>query len=285
MSRPVEGPGGDRHRARKRFGQNFLHDPNIIARIVRSVAPQAGEAVVEIGPGMGAITGPLVEAAGFLDVVEIDRDLAPRIAERFGAQTDVHIADALKFDFAALAQKRGQPLRVVGNLPYNISTPLVFHLLESAAHIRDMHFMLQKEVVDRMGAAAGDDDYGRLSVLLQYRCKVEPLFTVPPEAFTPRPKVHSAIVRLIPQPPARAARDGRVLYQLVTAAFSQRRKTLRNAVRKFLEEQDIVDCGIDPGVRPEMLNVAQFVALADAAAAKPQPAETTAAHDHEDAAP
>ncbi|MFP5440810.1 MAG: 16S rRNA (adenine(1518)-N(6)/adenine(1519)-N(6))-dimethyltransferase RsmA [Gammaproteobacteria bacterium] len=268
MSRPVEGPAGDKHRARKRFGQNFLHDPNIIARIVRAIDPQPAQAVVEIGPGMGALTGPLVAAAGFLDVIEIDRDLAPRIAERFGERAEVHLADALKFDFAALAQKRGQPLRVVGNLPYNISTPLVFHLLDNAAHIRDMHFMLQKEVVDRMGAAAGDDDYGRLTVMVQYRCKVEPLFNVPPEAFNPRPKVHSAIVRLIPRAPTRAARDERLLYQLVTAAFSQRRKTLRNAVRSLLDETDIVACGIDPGVRPEMLDVAQFVALADAAAAR-----------------
>ncbi|MFZ5724563.1 MAG: 16S rRNA (adenine(1518)-N(6)/adenine(1519)-N(6))-dimethyltransferase RsmA [Pseudomonadota bacterium] len=264
MNRPVDG-----HRARKRFGQNFLHDPNIIARIVKSIDARPGEAVVEIGPGLGALTAPLVAAAGRLDVVEIDRDLAPRIAERFGAQVEVHQADALKFDFAALAQQRGQQLRVVGNLPYNISTPLVFHLLDSAARIRDMHFMLQKEVVDRMGAAAGDDDYGRLSVLLQYRCRVEPLFNVPPEAFNPRPKVQSAIVRLLPRPPLRAARDERLLSQLVTAAFSQRRKTLRNAVRSLLDEPAIVACGIDPGVRPETLDVAAFVALADAAALRP----------------
>ncbi|MFZ5757249.1 MAG: 16S rRNA (adenine(1518)-N(6)/adenine(1519)-N(6))-dimethyltransferase RsmA [Pseudomonadota bacterium] len=261
MSKDLQG-----HRARKRFGQNFLHDPNIIGRIVRSIAPQPGESLVEIGPGLGALTAPLVAGAGFLDVIEIDRDLAPRIAERFGKQVEVHEADALKFDFAALAQQRGRRLRVVGNLPYNISTPLVFHLLENAGHIADMHFMLQKEVVDRMGAAAGDDDYGRLSVLLQYRCRVEPLFTVPPEAFSPRPKVHSAIVRLLPQSPAHPARDEALLYRLVTQAFSQRRKTLRNALRTMLDEAGIAGCGIDPAVRPEMLTVAQFVTLADAAA-------------------
>ncbi len=266
MSQKLSGPAGSNHQARKRFGQNFLHDPNIIGRIIAVIAPQAGEPLVEIGPGLGALTASLSSAAGFIDVVEIDRDLAPRIAERFGGAVEVHLADALKFNFGALAEKRGKPLRVVGNLPYNISTPLVFHLLESAAHIRDMHFMLQKEVVDRMGAAAGDDDYGRLSVLLQYRCQVQPLFNVPPEAFNPRPKVHSAIVRLTPRPPERTARDEKLLAQLVTAAFSQRRKTLRNAIRGLLDEKSIVACGIDPGVRPEILTVSQFVALADAAA-------------------
>ncbi len=264
--RPVAG-----HTVRKRFGQNFLHDAEVIARIVRSVNPQPHDALVEIGPGLGAITGPLLNAAGFLDVIEIDRDLAPRIATRFGDQVRVHTADALRYNFAALAAERGKPLRVVGNLPYNISTPLIFHLLDCATHIADMHFMLQKEVVDRMGAAAGADDYGRLSVLLQYRCRVEPLFTVPPEAFNPQPKVHSALVRLIPQASATPARDEHMLAQLVTQAFSQRRKTLRNAVRTLLDEQAIIACGIDPSLRCEMLNVAQFVALADKASETREP--------------
>jgi 16S rRNA (adenine1518-N6/adenine1519-N6)-dimethyltransferase len=258
--RPIAG-----HTVRKRFGQNFLHDANVIARIVKSIHPQPGQALVEIGPGLGALTAPLVAAAGFLDVIEIDRDLAPRIASRFGNQVSVHVTDALRYDFAALASERGGKLRVVGNLPYNISTPLIFHLLESAGHIADMHFMLQKEVVDRMGAAAGEDDYGRLSVLLQYRCKVEPLFTVPPGAFNPQPKVHSAIVRLTPQAPAVAAKDERMLGLLVTQAFSQRRKTLRNAVRALVSDEGISACGIDPNLRCEMLDVAQFVALADRA--------------------
>ncbi len=262
--RPIAG-----HTVRKRFGQNFLTDTNVIDRIVRAIDPRPGQALVEIGPGLGAITAPLVAAAGFLDVVEIDRDLAPRIAARFGDKVCVHETDALRYDFASLAQQRGGKLRVVGNLPYNISTPLIFHLLESATHIADMHFMLQKEVVDRMGAAAGEDDYGRLSVLLQYRCRVEPLFTVPPGAFNPQPKVHSAIVRLIPQPPAQAARDEKLLGALVTQAFSQRRKTLRNALRGLLDDTGIAACGIDPGVRCETLTVAQFVQLADTAAARP----------------
>ena len=256
----------DGHTARKRFGQNFLQDPGIIGRIVRAIDPRPGEALVEIGPGLGALTAPLVEAAGMLDVVEIDRDLAPRIAARFGDRVRVHEADALRFDFAALAAQLGRPLRIVGNLPYNISTPLVFHLLTAAGHVQDMHFMLQKEVVDRMGAAPGTDDYGRLSVLLQYRCRVEPLFAVPPECFHPRPKVMSAIVRLLPRPPVQPARDEQVLARLVTQAFSQRRKTLRNALRGLLDEPAIAACGVDPAARPETLALAQFVALADAAA-------------------
>lgn len=271
----------DGHTARKRFGQNFLHDANVIARIIQSIQPQAGEALVEIGPGLGALTAPLVAACGLLEVIEIDRDLAPRIAERFGENVHVQTTDALRYDFAALALQRGAKLRVVGNLPYNISTPLIFHLLESSTHIQDMHFMLQKEVVDRMGAAAGEDDYGRLSVLLQYRCKVDPLFVVPPGAFTPQPKVHSAIVRLTPRPPATPARDERLLGLLVTQAFSQRRKTLRNAVRTLLDEKDIIDCGIDPSLRCEMLDVGQFVRLADRALEKQQvpPGMTTNSHD------
>jgi 16S rRNA (adenine1518-N6/adenine1519-N6)-dimethyltransferase len=256
------------HTARKRFGQNFLHDANVIANIAKVIAARPGQALVEIGPGLGALTAPLVAAAGFLDVIEIDRDLAPRIAARFGAQVQVHEADALRYDFAQLAGLRGRKLRVVGNLPYNISTPLIFHLLDAAAHIEDMHFMLQKEVVDRMGAAAGEDDYGRLSVLLQYRCRVEPLFTVPPAAFNPQPKVHSAIVRLVPQAPVVAARDERMFGQLVTQAFSQRRKTLRNAVRGLVSDAGIAACGLDAQLRCEMLTVAQFVALADYATAE-----------------
>ena len=261
------------HTARKRFGQNFLQDASVIANIAKVIDARPGQALVEIGPGLGALTAPLVAAAGFLDVIEIDRDLAPRIAARFGEQVQVHEADALRYDFAQLGARRGRKLRVVGNLPYNISTPLIFHLLDAAAHIEDMHFMLQKEVVDRMGAAAGEDDYGRLSVLLQYRCRVEPLFTVPPGAFNPQPKVHSAIVRLVPQAPAVPARDERMLGQLVTQAFSQRRKTLRNALRGLVSDAGIAACGLDAQWRCEMLTVAQFVALADRATAESLPAD------------
>ncbi len=258
--RPVAG-----HTVRKRFGQNFLRDESVIAHIIRSIGPKPGEALVEIGPGLGALTQPLLAACKFLDLIEIDRDLAQRLAERFGDAVAIQTADALRYDFSALSVRRGQPLRIVGNLPYNISTPLIFHLLDSASHIRDMHFMLQKEVVDRMGAVAGEDDYGRLSVLLQYRCKVEPLFVVPPEAFTPQPKVHSAIVRLTPQTCTTPAKNELLLSQLVTTAFSQRRKTLRNAIRTLLDETAIISCNIDPAARPETLTVAQFIALADAA--------------------
>jgi 16S rRNA (adenine1518-N6/adenine1519-N6)-dimethyltransferase len=259
----------DGHVARKRFGQNFLHDTNVIARIVRAVSPQPGDALVEIGPGMGALTGPLLDACGDMDVVELDRDLIPRLAESLGARGTlrIHAADALRFDFAALAAERGKPLRVVGNLPYNISTPLIFHLLDAAAHVRDMHFMLQKEVVERMAAAPGSGDYGKLSVLLQYRCRVESLFIVPPGCFTPRPKVDSAIVRLVPweAPPVSVRREA-LLVQVVTAAFAQRRKTLRNTLREVLPVEAMASCGVDPGARAETLALEDFARLADALA-------------------
>ncbi|NOY62622.1 MAG: 16S rRNA (adenine(1518)-N(6)/adenine(1519)-N(6))-dimethyltransferase RsmA, partial [Gammaproteobacteria bacterium] len=190
-----------KHRARKRFGQNFLHDGHVIARIVAAVRPRPGQQIVEIGPGQGALTEPLLDAAGELDVVELDRDLIPLLEQRFNAQQTlrIHQADALKFDFSTL---RGDcadaALRVVGNLPYNISTPLLFHLLSFSGLIKDMHFMLQKEVVDRLAAQPGGGDYGRLSVMMQYHCQVERLFVVKPGSFTPVPKVDSAIVRLTP---------------------------------------------------------------------------------------
>lgn len=254
------------HRPRKRFGQNFLHDPNVIERIARSIGPRPDDRVVEIGPGLGALTTPLLRALGRLDVVEIDRDLAARLPEQFAGQGELHVhqGDALRFDFCAVAA--GTPLRVVGNLPYNISTPLIFHLLDQAPCIRDMHFMLQKEVVDRMAAAPGTDDYGRLSVMVQQRCKVESLFTVSPGAFHPPPKVWSAIVRLTPweTPPVPVA-DPALFSQLVNQAFTQRRKTLRNAVKGYLEADAITALGIDPQRRPETLSVAEFAALAEAA--------------------
>lgn len=261
------------HQPRKRFGQNFLHDRTVIDRIVRAVAPLPGERLVEIGPGLGALTEPLLRAAGALDVIELDRDLVPRLRDRLGPLGDlrIHAADALRFDFRALAD--GAKLRVCGNLPYNISTPLIFHLLDQAEVIRDMHFMLQKEVVDRLAAAPDTADYGRLSVMVQYRCAVEPLFTVPPGAFHPVPKVDSAVVRLRPfaAPPV-AARDEALFARLVAQAFSQRRKTLRNTLRGLVAPETMAALGIDPGRRAETLTIPEFVSLADAVAGGgPQP--------------
>jgi 16S rRNA (adenine1518-N6/adenine1519-N6)-dimethyltransferase len=254
------------HRARKRFGQNFLSDPNIIRRIIDAIRPVPGETVVEIGPGLGAITAPLVERLGHLHVVEIDRDLIARLHERHAPEAlTIHEGDALKFDFGTL----DAPLRVVGNLPYNISTPLLFHLAGFASRVRDMTFMLQKEVVMRMVAAAGTADYGRLSVMLQYRFCMERLFDVPPGAFRPAPKVTSSIVRMVPLPPDRlAARDDALLERIVTSAFGQRRKTLRNTLRDYLDEDGFAALDLDPGLRGERLTVADYVAIANHVAAR-----------------
>lgn len=259
------------HRARRRFGQNFLTDPNIIRKIIDAIRPVAGEAMVEIGPGLGAMTEPLIERLGHLDVVEIDRDLIARLRERFdAARLSIHEGDALKFDFASIgvqapgADGESAGLRVVGNLPYNISTPLLFHLASFASHIRDMTFMLQKEVVMRMVAEPDTEDYGRLSVMLQYRFRMARLFDVPPGAFRPAPKVTSSIVRMLPLPPeALAARDEALLGRIVTAAFGQRRKTLRNTLRDYLGEADYGALALDPGLRGERLSVEQFVAIAN----------------------
>ena len=247
--------------ARRRFGQHFLHDPGVRSRIVAAVDPQPGDHLVEIGPGPGAITEGLIAAAGRLDAIEIDRDLAASLAARFGARLRLHTCDALDFDFRALAVERGGALRVIGNLPYNISTPLLFHLLESIDHLIDLHVMLQKEVVDRMAALPGDDAYGRLTVMLAPRLEITHLFDVGPGAFQPPPRVWSAVARLtvLPEPrfavpPAYAA--------VVAAAFAQRRKTVRNSLRALLDADDIAACGIDPGARPETLSPRQFAALA-----------------------
>jgi len=250
------------HRARKRFGQNFLSDPNIIRKIVDAIAPQAGQNMVEIGPGLGAMTDPLMARLGHLHVVEIDRDLIARLHERYTPeQMSVHEGDALKFDFATL----GADLRVVGNLPYNISTPLLFHLASFADHVRDMTFMLQKEVVMRMVAEPGSSDYGRLSVMLQYRFRMGRLFDVPPGAFRPVPKVMSSIVRLVPRSGASLlAKDEAVLSKVVTAAFGQRRKTLRNTLKDFIAEQGLTALGIDAGMRAERLSVSDYVKIANA---------------------
>jgi 16S rRNA (adenine1518-N6/adenine1519-N6)-dimethyltransferase len=251
------------HKARKRFGQNFLHDRHVIDRIVRAIHPKAGERLVEIGPGLGALTLPLLQAAGRLEVVELDRDLIPKLAEQCAGKGEllIHSADALKFDFCSLATDG--KLRLAGNLPYNISTPLIFHLLDQARCIDDMHFMLQKEVVERLAAKPDTSDYGRLSVMVQFRCKVEQLFIVPPGAFTPAPKVESAIVRLEPyaEPPVNV--DAAVLEKLVAQAFGQRRKTLRNTLKGLLDAEAIEAAGIDPQRRAETLSLQEFAALAN----------------------
>ena len=250
------------HVPRKRFGQNFLNSPGVIRKIVDAIAPQQRDVMVEIGPGQAAITAPLVAALDHLHVVEIDRDLIAELKQMFTPdQLTIHEGDALKFDFAQL----GSDLRIVGNLPYNISTPLLFHLASFVAQVRDMHFMLQKEVVDRMVASPGGGEYGRLSVMLQYRFHMERLFVVPPGAFTPAPKVDSAIVRLIPKPAdALLARDEAALSRLVSMAFSQRRKMLRNTLRELFDEAALEHFGIRPTARPEELSVADYVILANA---------------------
>ena len=250
-------------RPRKRFGQHFLTDRHYLGRIAEAIEARPGERLVEIGPGTGLLTERLLSDAGRLDVVEIDRDLAASLRERFPAgQVVVHEADALEFDFAAL----GAPLHVVGNLPYNVSTPLLFRMEAIAERLSRCVFMLQKEVVDRMVAAPASADYGRLSVMLQYRFAMESLFDVPPGAFTPPPKVRSSVVRMVPLGGGRPrAADEALFAALVAAAFSQRRKTLRNAVGPRVTPAAWQACGIDPGRRGETLSVAEFIALVDAA--------------------
>ncbi|OHC61386.1 MAG: 16S rRNA (adenine(1518)-N(6)/adenine(1519)-N(6))-dimethyltransferase [Rhodocyclales bacterium RIFCSPLOWO2_02_FULL_63_24] len=288
------------HTARKRFGQNFLVSPGIIRKIVDAIGPQAGDTVVEIGPGLGALTEPLLERLDHLHVVEIDRDLIARLRNRFPPERlTVHEGDALEFDFGAL---KGQgPLKIVGNLPYNISSPLLFHLVAFAPLVYDMHFMLQKEVVDRMVAEPGNKDFGRLSVMLQYHYHMERMFIVPPGAFNPPPKIDSAIVRMIPvdfskvmrsgtpgdgagapwvpgnplyvpqgqYPLGRGpvtAKDPALFAKVVTAAFSQRRKMLRNTLREFISEADLAALCIRPTARAEDIAVADYVRLANSLA-------------------
>ncbi|MGA0612177.1 16S rRNA (adenine(1518)-N(6)/adenine(1519)-N(6))-dimethyltransferase RsmA [Caldimonas sp. KR1-144] len=249
-----------KHIPRKRFGQHFLADEAVLHAIVDAIDPRSGEALVEIGPGLGAMTDPLVARCERLTVVELDRDLAARLRKR--PELEVIESDVLEVDFAALARARGQRLRIVGNLPYNISTPILFHLLGAVDHVIDQHFMLQKEVVDRMAAAPGSKDYGRLSVMLQWRYDIESVLDVPPEAFDPPPRVESAVVRMTPlaQP---AAIDAARLSELVTVAFSQRRKLLRHTLGRWLEQQGI-DTAFNLQRRAEEVPVAEFVALATA---------------------
>ena len=261
-----------RHVPRKRFGQHFLTDQAVIADIVAAIRPQAEDAMVEIGPGLGAITTPLVAALRHLHVIEIDRDIIAHLQRVYPpARLTVHAGDVLEFDFSVLPRE----LRVVGNLPYNISTPLLFHLARYAERIRDMHFMLQKEVVERMVAPPGGGDYGRLSVMLQYRFDMQLLLEVAPDAFSPPPQVHSAVVRMWPRPQAQlTAESESALAQVVRRAFAQRRKTLRNSLAGLLEPGDYTALGIVPGLRAENLAVADFVAISNYLAGK----EKSAAH-------
>lgn len=254
-----------RHQARKRFGQNFLHDLTVIDQIIESIQAQPGQHWVEIGPGRGALTGPLLKSGVQLDVVELDRDLVTLLNKQYqnNNQIRIHSADALKFDFTELAEV-GNRLHLIGNLPYNISTPLMFYLLESATQIAEMYFMLQKEVVDRICAQPGSKKYGRLSVMMQYYCQVEHLFDVPPESFSPKPKVMSAIFKLTPhsEPPF-SVENINDLNKLVIQAFSQRRKTIRNSLSKLMDESDITKLGIDSNLRAESLSLENFIQLSN----------------------
>jgi 16S rRNA (adenine1518-N6/adenine1519-N6)-dimethyltransferase len=264
-ARATSDPDRARTRPRKRFGQHFLHDPAIIGRILAALDARPGETWVEIGPGRGALTFPLLERLGTLHAVEIDRDLIPPLRERGAALGALHVheADALRFDYCAIGD--GADLRLVGNLPYNISTPLLFHVLDQSACIRDMHFMLQREVVERMAATPGTKRYGRLTVMLAARCRVEPLFRVAAGAFQPPPRVESAYVRLTPWPQRPFPPRYDAAYARVVAhAFSKRRKTLRNALAGVVPAALIAASGIDPGARPETLSPAQYAALARA---------------------
>ena len=250
-----------KHIARKRFGQNFLTDQHVLNEIIGAIAPHADDVMVEIGPGQGAMTSLLLDGVNELHVVELDRDLVQILEKKFQRRAlKIHSGDALKFDFSSLTTVK-KKLRVVGNLPYNISTPLLFHLTSSIDTILDQHFMLQKEVVQRMVAAPGGKDYGRLSVMLQWRYQMDLLFIVPPTAFDPPPKVESAIVRMRPLAEPLVC-DQHKLEQVVTKAFSQRRKVIRNCVAGMFTENDLINAGIDPQTRPETVSLAQYVALA-----------------------
>ena len=258
----------DSHRHKKQLGQHFLSSPGIVEKIIRAVAPKPGEFIVEIGPGGGALTFPLLRAHGELTVIEFDRDLIEPLAiegAKHGKLTIVH-RDVLQVDFGKLGHGHDVegPLRLVGNLPYNISTPILFHVMEHAEAVKDMHFMLQKEVVDRMAAEPGSKTYGRLSVMLQAVCRVTPLFDVPPGAFTPPPKVDSAVVRLVPRPPGEAGvKDAAHFARTVAAAFSQRRKTLRNSLSTVCDAEAIRAAGIDPGARAEAVPVEAYITLSN----------------------
>ena len=252
-----------KHVARKRFGQNFLTDDHVLNNIIDAIGPRRGQAMVEIGPGLAAMTALLLKSLDHMHVVELDRDLVARLEKAYPRERlTVHSGDALKFDFGAIPVPEGQKLRIVGNLPYNISSPLLFHLAEFAHLVEDQHFMLQKEVVERMVAEPGTKAYSRLSVMLQWRYDMAMMFIVPPTAFDPPPQVDSAIVRMVPtrrQLPC----DGKRLEAVVAKAFSQRRKVIRNCVAGMFTEAQLLEAGIDPGLRPEAVTLEQYVALAN----------------------
>ncbi|MFV1983311.1 MAG: 16S rRNA (adenine(1518)-N(6)/adenine(1519)-N(6))-dimethyltransferase RsmA [Thiohalomonadales bacterium] len=257
-------------KARKRFGQNFLTDLSVIQNIIHSIHPKKNQNIIEIGPGLGAITVPLLKEAEFLTVIELDRDIIPKLQKNCESlslnlnQLNIIQADVLNVQLNKLDLDKNKPVRIIGNLPYNISTPILFHLISQLDLIKDMHFMLQKEVVDRMAANPGNKTYGRLSVMLQYYCDIEYLFSIPPESFTPAPKVTSALVRLTPfKKLPFEVNDIKDFSQIVTQAFSQRRKTLRNSIKKMLDINQIENCGINPGIRPEQLSINDFVLLAN----------------------
>ena len=252
-----------KHLPRKRFGQNFLKDPSVLDNIIAAIAPAASDVMVEIGPGMGAMTGKLLPFLSRLDVIELDRDLVAYLRNTFPPEKlVVHQGDALAFDMRSLKEQSGKKIRIVGNLPYNISTPLLFHLLEFSVFVEDQHFMLQREVVERMVAEPGNKAYGRLSVMLQWQYDMDMLFIVPPEAFEPSPKVDSAVVRMIPkEKPEKCSFPA--LEKTVTQAFSQRRKMLRNNLAPFFSEAELTGLGIEPTKRPEELSVEEFIKLAN----------------------
>ena len=252
------------HRARKRFGQNFLRDQNIIDKIIRSINPKPEDHIIEIGPGLGALTEELMGQC-YLTLIELDRDLVQRLKDKYPEQNNFELfqADALKFNFEKLiSELRPEKLRLVGNLPYNISTPLIFHLLKFKEIISDMHFMLQKEVVNRMAAKPGRKTYGRLSIILQYYCETHHLFDVKPESFSPPPKVDSAIIKIVPRTDIKHPVKDEILFQkLVTQAFSQRRKTIRNNLKKIVNDEQLNAANINPQSRPETLPVESFIKL------------------------
>jgi len=253
-----------RHKARKRFGQNFLQDTRIIHQIIMAINAQPTEHLVEIGPGQGAITEPLLGTNCQLDVVELDRDLVEHLDNKFSQieRFTLHSADALTFDFSSLSNS--QPLRIIGNLPYNISTPLLFHLISQDAHIKDMHFMLQKEIVNRLQAQPGSKQFGRLSIMIQLHCRVDALFDVEPECFDPQPKVMSSIVRLTPHESQKYFIDDMVLFEkIVKTAFSQRRKTIRNTLKALCNDETFYVAGIEPSDRAEALGIDAFVNLSN----------------------
>jgi len=253
------------HQAKKRFGQNFLHNDAVISKIVDAINPEPGENLIEIGPGLGALTEPVIDRAGNLSVVELDRDLAHRLRHHpfLAPHLTIYEEDALKFDFSKLASE-DKPLRIFGNLPYNISTPLIFHLLTFKDQVKDMHFMLQKEVVERMASGPDCKAFGRLSIMTQYQCQVLPVMEIGPEAFKPAPKVDSAIVRLIPHKEIKnPVKDIKSLNTVCLAAFNQRRKTIRNSFKKIISKEQLAELNIDDGLRPENLTLDDYIKLAN----------------------